>query len=132
MRPPSQLTNAHLNGILYSRLFGEEVKFLTNGQLVTEFEPGSEPVFKDIDFGWMPVPNYAGDPGDAQFLRYSLAKSYKFIIEPHETQISVTCLVKDRESGNPITATNAVEVTEPRATAVAIYTMIEVSRVREY
>lgn len=126
--PPSQLTNANLNGILYSRLFGGEVKYLAHGRLVTEFEPGSEPVSRDIDFGWIPVPNYAGDPGDAQFLRYLLAKDYNFIIEPHEGLISVTCETKNRDADNPLVATTAFEVTEPRSTAVAIYTMIEVSR----
>lgn len=128
MIPPSTLTNAHLNGILQGRLFGDEVKYLRTGELTEEYEPGSDPVFKDPDFGWIPVPNYAGDPGDAQFLRYSLARLYNFIIEPHEGKISVTAEVKERESGDPICATNAVELTEPRATAVAIYTMIEVTK----
>lgn len=128
MIAPSTLTNAHLNGILQARLFGDEVKYLTLGTLSPEYEPGSDPVYLDPDFGWIPVPNYAGDPGDAQFLRYSLAKQYNFIIEPHAGQISVTAEVKSRESGNPICATNAVEVTDARATAVAIYTMLEVTR----
>lgn len=128
MIPSSELTNAHLNGILQASLWDVEVRYLTNGKLLPEYEPGSEPVSKDRDFGWIPVANYCGDPGDAQFLRYLLAPLYNFVIEPFDGKISVTCETKNRVPGNPITATNAVEATEPRATAVAVYTMIEVNR----
>jgi hypothetical protein len=126
MIAPSTLTNWHLNGILHARLYGVDVKYLGLGKLTDIYIPGSDPVSKDPDFGWIPVPNYAGDPGDAQFLRYELAPNYNFTIEPHEGQISVTMEVKNRDAGQPITATNAIEITEARATAVAVYTMLEV------
>lgn len=130
MPPSSELTNWHLNGILHNRLFGDEVRYLGLGKLTEEYTPGSDPVSKDPDFGWIPVPNYAGDAGDAQFLRYTLTKDYNFIIEPHEGQISVTLITKNREEGNPFSGTNAVEITEARATAVAVYTMLRVLSVR--
>jgi hypothetical protein len=117
----SQLTNAHLNGILQSTLFQDEVRYLTLGSLSLEYSPGSEPVYKDPDFSWIPVPNYSGDSGDAQFLRYSLAKSYNFIIEPQEGLISVTMASSSLR-------TSAVEVTEARATAVVVYKMFELAK----
>ena len=113
-------TNAELNGILQARLFGDEVKYLTNGKLSKDYEPGSDPVYYDIDIGWIPVPNYAGDSGDAQFLRYQLAPYYKFVIEPHEQGLAVTCESKEGRG-----ASLAIECNEARATVVAIYHMIE-------
>jgi hypothetical protein len=119
----STLSNWHLNGILHARLFGDSVKYLGLGKLTDGYIPGSDPVSKDPDFGWIPVPNYSGDAGDAQFLRYALATDYNFIIEPQGDQISVTMEFR-KLPGKPVHVTNAVEITEARATAVAIYTML--------
>lgn len=124
MIAPSTLTNWHLNGLLHARLFGDEVKYLGLGKLTDDYIPGSDPVSKDPDFGWIPVPNYAGDAGDAQYLRYTLANKYNFIIQPHGDKISVTIEFKT-SLGKLVHTTKATEVTEARATSVAIYIMLE-------
>lgn len=121
----STLSNQHLNGVIQARLYGDEVKYLTFNKLTDDYEPGSDPVYKDSDFDWIPVPNYAGDPGDAQFLRYYLAKWHSFVIEPSYDKFSVTLIPKDGSGAS----FNAVEITEARATVVALYVFLETTAI---